>query len=86
MISLNIEREMKLEALAKLFLYQDIFHKTQAISLAKEVLDLLDSIDLSTQEAWMAEEKVREAELSLCYTRESGEGPDIAPLVSKENK
>ena len=60
MISLNIERQMKLEALTKYFMEKRGVKSSSQYAL--EVLDLLDSIDLSTQEAWMAEERMREAE------------------------
>ena len=69
MISLNIEREMKLEALSNYF--EPMLNKSSRLQWAKEILDILDSVDLSTQEAWMAEERLREAELTAIYSREA---------------
>ena len=77
MISLNIEREMKLRALAK-YLYESLYEswtskdiKESCDKQARNILDILDSVELSTQEAWMAEERLREAEMVAHYSREA---------------
>ena len=70
MISLNIERKMKLRALAK-HIDQNRYCVVLPYPDAKAILDLLDSVELSTQEAWMAEERLREAEMVADYSRET---------------
>ena len=70
MISLNIEREMKLRALAK-HLADRKYCAVVPYQDAMDILKLLDEVDLSTQEAWMAEERLREAEMTAVYSREA---------------
>lgn len=74
MISLNIEREMKLEAIAKWLktysMIKLIMHPKYKI-MANELLNILDNLELSTQEAWMAEERKNKSNIksnvcSLC--------------------
>lgn len=70
MISLNIEREMKLEAIT--FFLRDFDYICSSYRKgASDLLDILDNIDISTQEAWMAEERLRDAEMTAEYSRET---------------
>jgi len=70
MISINIEREMKLEAI-KSILEGWLLKESKQREVAMKILDAIDNVELSTQEAWMAEEKASEAEMTAEYSREA---------------